>query len=118
VRHSSAITGGYGYRLRHRVTTAASYTATNYDEYVGVTSTAAARTITLPTSAGGNGVAAGQALIIHDESGGAGTNNITITPNGSELIVGASFQSHQHERRHGAADEYLYWMDGTVMTCV
>lgn len=44
------------------------------DYYVGVTSTASARTITLPAAT------AGRAIIVKDESGGAGTNSITVVP--------------------------------------
>lgn len=65
-------------------------TGTNYqvlgtDAIIGVSSTAAARTITMPNS----GVIAGQWWRIKDESGGAGTNNITLNGNGY-LIDGAA----------------------------
>ncbi len=70
-----------------RVTTATDYTASARDTYIGVTSTAAARTVTLPTVA-----AAGKNRVIEikDESGGAGTNNITVDGAGSETIDGAA----------------------------
>lgn len=65
-------------------------TGTNYqvlgtDAIIGISSTAAARTITMPNS----GVIAGQWFRIKDESGGAGTNNITLNGNGY-LIDGAA----------------------------
>ena len=69
-----------------RTSTAANYTITTDDIYVGVSSTAAARTITLPSAAT---VAAGKLYIIKDESGGAATNNITIARAGTDLIEGA-----------------------------
>lgn len=53
---------------------------------IGVTSTAAARTVTLDSS----DVVNGQIIIIKDESGGAGTNNITVATEGLETIDGAS----------------------------
>lgn len=69
---------------------AASYTATAKDYIVAVTSTAAARTITLPSS---TGLQIGYTVIVKDESGGAATNNITITRNatpGTDTIDGAT----------------------------
>lgn len=53
---------------------------------IGVTSTAAARTITLSTAGTDNG----RIVIVKDESGAAGTNNITIDTEGAELIDGAA----------------------------
>ncbi len=70
-----------------RTATAADYTVLITDHYVGVTSTAAARTITLPAAAT---CGAGFQLEIADESGGAGTNNITIDGNAAETINGAA----------------------------
>lgn len=63
---------------------AADYTAEAFDGYVGVTDTAAARTITLPAN-----TLAEHRIVIKDESGGAGTNNIIIDGAGSETIDGA-----------------------------
>lgn len=56
---------------------------------VVIVDTTAARTITLPSSSGG---AIGGTLFyfIKDSTGSAGTNNITILPNGAQLIDGAS----------------------------
>lgn len=62
-----------GGRIVKRTATAANYTAVAGDYLIGVTSTAAARTITLPGAS-----AAGTVYIVKDESGGAGTNNITV----------------------------------------
>lgn len=64
----------------------ADYTITSDDYLIRVTSTAAARTITLPTAAG----IAGRVYEIKDTSGGAGTNNITIDADGTETIDGAA----------------------------
>lgn len=68
-----------------RVATATDYTVKAGDELIGVTSTAAPRAITIPTGQ----LEEGRVLIIKDESGAAGTNNITITP-AAEKIDGAS----------------------------
>jgi hypothetical protein len=66
-------------------TTAVNYTALPSDVIIEVTNTSVARTITLPApSATGN---VGKAFVIKDTSGGASTNNITITPT-SGLIDG------------------------------
>ncbi len=64
----------------------ASYTVLRTDEYIGVTSTAAPRTVTLPAL---NSVEDGATFIIKDESGGAAANNITIDGNLTETIDGA-----------------------------
>lgn len=59
--------------------TATDYTVLSTDVVIGVTSTAAARNITLPAP-GSFGVTAGSVkyLYVKDESGAAGTNNITV----------------------------------------
>ena len=51
------------------------------------TSTAAARVITLPAA---SGVTSGRYFIIKDKTGSAATNNITITPAGSDTIDGVA----------------------------
>jgi len=80
-RGNVAFTGAVGLKR----TTAASHYAVQPDDcYIAVTSTAAPRTIVLPAS-----WSAGKILIIKDESGGAGTNNITIDGNG-KLIDGSA----------------------------
>lgn len=59
--------------------------------YVGVTSTASARTINLPTAlTPGSSPTAGQVFIIKDQSGGAATNNITVTTTNGLLIDGST----------------------------
>jgi len=70
-----------------RTAVAATYTATTDDVYIGVTSTAAARTINLPAAAV---CGSGKRYVIKDESGAANTNNITVDPNASETIDGAT----------------------------
>jgi len=57
-----------------RIAVQTDYTLTNTDYYVGVTDTAAPRTITLPAASGREG----RMYIIKDESGGAGTHAITL----------------------------------------
>lgn len=67
-----------------RQSVTADYTVEKFDGYIGVTDTSVARTITLP-----GGVVEGHQVIVKDESGAAGTNNITIDGNGTETIDGA-----------------------------
>ena len=68
-----------------RQAAAADANATN-TVIVGVTDTSAPRTITLLTA----DLLAGRVIIVKDESGAAGTNNITIATEGAELIDGAA----------------------------
>ena len=68
-----------------RTGTAVSVNTAN-ETIVGVTDTSIARTITLDTS----DTVAGRIMIIKDESGAAGTNNITIDTEGAETIDGAA----------------------------
>src|SRR5215213_2427843 len=73
-----------------RTATAVTYTALTTDHYIGVTRTAAARTINLPAAATAG---AGKTYIVKDESGAAGTNNVTIDDgNASETIDGATMK--------------------------
>ncbi len=67
-----------------RTATAISLTVTNVMYYIGVTDTSAARTITLPIGAS---VVTNQVFVIKDESGGAATNNITITCSGGATNI-------------------------------
>ncbi len=62
--------------------TAVSYSAADTDPGVNVTSTASARTVTLPTAVGKTG----QLFSVLDGSNAAGTNNITVDGFGSETI--------------------------------
>ena len=66
--------------------TATSYTTVVSDYYIGVTSTAAARTI----STTAEDQLRGRVMILKDESNAAGTNNITFDPAGSVTVDGAS----------------------------
>lgn len=71
-----------------RTTTAISYTVLVTDHFVGVTSNASARTITLPAASACKN---GQMFIIKDEAGtAASANNITIARAGSDTIDGAT----------------------------
>ena len=74
-----------GYRMK-RTATAVGMTAATTDYLIGVTSTAAARTITLPTAVG----SAGKTYIVKDESGAASVNNITLATTGGQTIDGAA----------------------------
>lgn len=78
-----ALTGGI---LRvYRTAVASDYNNVS-EVIIGVTSTASARTVQLMTAS----LAAGKVVIVKDESGGAGSNNITISTEGSETIDGAA----------------------------
>lgn len=71
-----------------RTTTATSYTVLVTDHKVGVTSNAAARTITLPAA---SACTNGQEFVIKDEAGTANSaNNITIARAGADTIDGAT----------------------------
>jgi hypothetical protein len=60
------------------------YTMTGLEPRVAVTSTSSAWTVTLPAA---NGVPAGNVYVIADESGAAGTNNITVSRAGADTFV-------------------------------
>jgi hypothetical protein len=66
--------------------TAASYTTVVSDYYIGVTSTAAARTI----STTAEDQLKGRVVVLKDESNAAGTNNITFDPAGAVTVDGAA----------------------------
>ena len=70
-----------------RTAVSADYTTAG-DTIIGVTDTSASRTITLASA----DCVEGRIIIIKDESGGAGTNNITIATEGTEKIDGADTQ--------------------------
>ncbi len=59
------------------------YAATFNDYYIGVISTAAPRTITLPVTS----IIKNQVFIIKDESGGAATNNISVVVAGGTKTI-------------------------------
>jgi hypothetical protein len=67
-------------------TKTAGYTATDTDEIIFVDSTSGAITIALPTAVG----RAGKRYDIKDWKGTSATNNITVDPNGTETIDGAT----------------------------
>lgn len=76
-----------GGQIQNLTETATNYTVLSTDLIIGVTSTAAPRTITLPTAAAAN---KGQIYTVKDESGGALLNNITINVTGGGNIDGAA----------------------------
>jgi hypothetical protein len=97
----------FGGPLRlNRTATATSYTATPTDCVVAVTNTGAARTITLPSAAA---VGKGHLLIVQDESGGAGTNNITIAAASGENVRGTATISSNYGRRILYSDGSSQW---------
>ena len=76
---------GAGFKVhRTAVSNNASILPTDY--LLGVTSTAANYTLTLPTASG----VAGQIYIIKDESNGASTHNITLATTSAQTIDGSS----------------------------
>jgi hypothetical protein len=81
------ITFGFGQVVK-RTATAISMAVTNAMYYIGVTSTAAPRTITMPAV---GGIITGQIWVIKDESGGAATNNITVSGNGVNIDSAATY---------------------------
>jgi hypothetical protein len=78
------VQGGVRYKRNPQTT---SYTITVSDYLIAVTDTTAARTITLPSAAS---TPAGQMFVVSDESGGAATNNITVTRAGTDTIEGVT----------------------------
>lgn len=90
-----------------RTTSAAgNYTTVSSDQYVGKTGiTGGGDTITLIAA----GSFTNRLLIIKDESGTAGTNNITIDGNGAETIDGAG--TYTINTNYGSVTLYS---DGTV----
>lgn len=72
---------------KYRQAKSADYTLTTSDYYIGVTSTAATRTMTLPSAAS---CGSGFTFIIKDESGACSINNIIIDGNASETIDGST----------------------------
>lgn len=70
-----------------RVTSAVNYVMVGDETYIGITSTAAPRSVLLLSAVL---LPNGFEVIVKDESGGAGTNNITIAASGAEVIDGAA----------------------------
>ena len=82
-----AITGSNGRLLLSYTATPISYQVLGTDAIIGVTSTAAARTITMPNAS----LTTGQQWEIKDESGAAATNNITVSGNGFNIDGAATY---------------------------
>jgi len=76
-----------GLQMKRTTVSDADYTALVGDYIIGFTSLTTGRTLNLPAAATAG---AGKIYVIKDEHGSAGTNNITIDPDGAELIDGAS----------------------------
>jgi hypothetical protein len=87
----------------------AAATISSNTTYHGVTALSAGRTLTLPDS---SDMLDGQEIIVQDESGAAGTYNITIASSGSDTVNGGSSVSiaaNYGRRRiikHGAGKFY------------
>jgi len=94
-----------GAQIGKRTATAITYVALITDWYVGVTSTAAPRTISLPNV----GVTAGQVFTVKDESGGAAANNITVDVNGGVKTIDGG----ANQVINGNYDAYNFIYDGT-----
>lgn len=92
--------GSFGVK---RVATAVDV-STDDEVIIGVTDTSAARTITILSA----DIVANRLFIIKDESGAAGTNNITVATEGAETIDGAA--SYTISTNYGVVRMYS---DGT-----
>jgi hypothetical protein len=90
---------GTGQLVEQYVGTAISYQVLNTDAIIGVTSTAAVRTITMPASS----LVTGQRWTVKDESGGAAANNIIVSGNGKNIDAAASYSITTN---YGAVDLY------------
>lgn len=82
--------------LFKRVTSAINYTADATERVIGITDTSSARTVDLAPA---SSYIPGQVFWVVDESGAAGTNNITIAPNGSDTINGGTAISTNYGSR-------------------
>lgn len=71
--------------LIHAVGSATSFVDPSTDTYIGITDTTATRTVTLPATP-----SSGVMMFVKDESGAAGTNNITVNTSDGSLIDGSS----------------------------
>ena len=99
-----------GGQIVNRVTTATNYTVLVTDYIIGVTSTSAVRTITLPAATSDN---TGQVYIVKDESGGAATNNISVVVNGGGLIDDTSTavltQNYEARQFYSSGAQWFAW---------
>lgn len=82
---SYKIDGPIAYGQRRTVADAA-HAATRYDAYIAYTSLSAGRQVTLPVT----NIQAGHEVIVKDESGAAGTYNITVVPSSGTIDGAAS----------------------------
>jgi len=110
---------------------AADITATLEDYIIGINDTTAARTVTLPSaSTTGADANTGKIYIIKDQSGGAGTNHITIVPasgpiDGNANILIDTNYGEVHVYSDGAAwyssagpDTSIYWVIQAIGTAL
>lgn len=105
---SGLTTQGAGQVIK-RTATAISYVVLVTDYLIAVTSTALARTITLPAAP-----ASGQSFVIKDESGACSTNNITVTVAGGVITIDGATTLVLN----GDYDGYTVYFNGTAyFTC-
>ncbi len=90
-QHAALSTSGIR-ALRVALTTPVTVSAANDYAVVCKLSSPGAVAVTLPAGV------AGQIFVIHDGTGDAASNNITITPNGAETINGAATRVLSHNR--------------------
>jgi len=99
------VSGGMQHK---RVKKGTDYTLTTSDYFIGVTTVGGAVTITLPAASAVND---GQAWVVKDEGGNAGTNSITITgSNNTNTIDGGTSVLINSE--HGAINIYSDGISG------
>lgn len=82
VKGSTELSGALIYK---RVQKSSDYTVQTSDYYIGLNSTGGAIDLSLPDAAN---MQDGQTFVVKDEGGLADTNNITISPSGSQTIDG------------------------------
>lgn len=94
------VTVGTGQLIRKYTAANGNYQVLTTDSIIGQTNTSAPSTFTMPNT----GLVAGQEWTIKDETGGAATNNITVSGNGANIDGSPTFVININ---YGAID--LYW---------
>lgn len=94
------VTVGTGQLLRKYTAANGNYQVLTTDSIIGQTNTSAPSTFTMPNT----GLVAGQEWTVKDETGGAATNNITVSGNGANIDGSPTFVININ---YGAID--LYW---------
>lgn len=99
---TSAVAPFSGRQILSYTATPISYQVLGTDAIIGVTSTASARTITMPNT----NLVTGQVWTIKDESLAAATNNITISGNGTNILASTSASTYVINTNGGSVDIY------------